>query len=150
MVPACHAKVVQKHLSFRKLFQWTVKRLVSRKVTEMCYAHSFSFHCISVAKSAGELRLLGMEIKEHFLMLPAQIGNLSSHSKYFSSSALIVESHLTHLRCTTLFECRRQRQKRAGEQGVLFDWFTGFVSVAEPIITVRTSGSCLPGPHPLW
>lgn len=104
MVPACQTKVVQKHPSFLKLFQWTVNRFVSRKVTEMCYAHSFSFHCTSVAESAGELRLLGMEIKEYFLMLSAQIGNLSSLSKYFNSSALVVESHLTYLRCNTLFE----------------------------------------------
>lgn len=113
MVPACHTKVVQKHLNFLKLFQWTVKRFASRKVTEMCYAHSFSFHCISVAKSAGELGLLGMEIKEHLLMLPAQKGNLSSLSKYFSSSTLIVESHLTYLRCNTLFEV----QETAAETG---------------------------------
>lgn len=104
MVPACYIKVVQKHPSFLKLFQWTVKRLLSRKVTEMCHAHSFSFHSISLAKSAGELRFLGMEIKEHSLTLPAQTGNFISLSKYFSSSALIVESHLPYLRCNTVFE----------------------------------------------
>lgn len=102
MVSACHTKVVQKHPSFLKLFQWTVKKFVSRKVTEVCYTHSFSFHCISVPKSVGELRLLGMEIKEHFLMLPE---NRQLYlSKHFSSSALIVESHTTCLRCNTLCE----------------------------------------------
>lgn len=86
MVSACHTKVVQKHLSFLKLFQWTVKRFVSRKVTEVCYSHSFFFHCISVPKSAGELRLLGMEIKQHFLMLPENQVTLSLQTLQFFST----------------------------------------------------------------
>jgi len=90
-----------------------VKRFLSEKVTEISFAHSFSFHCISVAESAGEQRLLGMVIIKHLLMLPAQICNLGSLSKHFSSSALIVELHLKSLRCNTLFEV----QETAAETG---------------------------------
>lgn len=83
-----------------------MKRFLSGKATEMQCAYSFpliaSLH--SIAKPAAELWLLGIEIEKRFLMLPAQIGNLSSPSKYFSFSAFIVESCLTCLGYNTPFE----------------------------------------------
>lgn len=119
MVSACHTKVVQEHLSFLKLFQWTVKRFVSRKVTEVCYTHSFSFHCISVPKAAGELRLLGMEIKEHFLhYLKTRWLYLSKH---FSSSVLVVEPHIMCLRCNALFEVLKTAAETGRWEGI-FVW----------------------------
>lgn len=139
MVPACHTKVVQKHPSFLKLFQWSVKRFPSGKATKMCCGHSFSFHCISVAESVGELRSLGMEIKKHFLMLPAQmITQANDNSKCLSSPALTAESCLTCHRCNALFGV----QKTVAETGS-FGWFVGFLSVAEPVIAVRSADQWL-------
>lgn len=150
MVSACHTKVVQKHLSFLKLFQWTVKMFVSRKVTEVCYTHSFSFHCLSAPKSAGELRLLGMEIKEHFLML---------HEKQVTLSLQTLQFFTTHCGSTCnmpqmqypLWGSRDSSRNRQVSRGLCLADLLGLSLLLSPLLWCELLAAVhLPGPHPSW
>lgn len=64
--------------------------------------------------------------------------NSSSLSKCLSSPALTAESRLTCHRCNALFGV----QKTVAETGG-FGWFVGFLSVAEPVIAVRSDDQWL-------
>lgn len=142
MVPTCHTEVVHSIWVSLSSFSELWRGLVKGNPLKWVYAHSFSFHCVSVAKSTGELRLPGMKIKEQFLMLPAQIGNMDSLSKHIRSSALI-ESCLMYLRCNTLFDVQKTAEETGRWVGT-FVWLICLVCLScWAIITVQTANKSL-------
>lgn len=150
MVSACHTEVVQKHLSFLKLFQWTVKRFVSRKVTEVCYTHSFSFHFISVPKSAVKLRLLEMEIKEHFLMLPENQVTLSLQTLQFLSSHCGTTHNGPQMQYP-LWGFRDSGRSRQVSRELCLADFLGLSRLLSPLLQCELLAAVhLSGPHPSW
>lgn len=150
MVSACHTKVVQKHLSFLKLFQWTVKRFVSRKVTEVCYTYSFSFHSISVPKSAGELRLLGMEIKKHFLMLPENQITLSLQTLQFFSTHCGTTHNVPQMQYP-LWGSRDSVRNRQVSREFCLAGLLGLSLLLSPLLQCELLAAVhLSGPHPSW
>lgn len=143
MVPACHTKVVQKHPSFLKLFEGTMKRFLSRESYQNVLRSQFFFSLCISSWVCWWTKVSGNGNKGAFPNVASPNGNSSSLSKCPSSSALTAESRLTCHRCNALFGV----QEMVAETGS-FGWFAGFVSVAEPVIAVWSADQWLfPIPH---